>query len=404
MDRFEIPKSATCLQQVEALASHTLSDEEIAQSFLQYQPITSEKNVWAFWDKGFDKMYPAYQETVRNWVRMLGPSWTVRIVDLVEGSPNNMYNFVDKSWFPDCVVEGTMDGKHIPQHTSDLLRLPLLYLHGGVWMDVGNMLHTHLDDLFWNHIASPNTPYEVAVWIITGQIKRVWGSFGNFMLAARKGCDFIKYWHLGYKELWRGRTNEVGFHRHPLIRDIGLADGLIDHFGLEHVEAMSDYVAHMLIGDRLRHLVDTKAGWNGHDFFTNKVFKVQGVPNGVLGAVLTDFCGQRQADLFTTRLDEPDEEKRLDAEKFVVEVLEKSNMYKLYHNSAGTLPALGDIIKRDGWRDATQRPGTFGALYRYGCIHWRSTKAVEESVPFGEGLPLVYGTPTESQQYKLGEA
>lgn len=396
MGKFEIPKSATCLQEVDSSQLRLLSDDEIATELRSYRPITSEKNVWAFWDKGLDAVYPAYRETIFNWVRKLGPSWTVRLVDLVPGSPNNVYTFLDRSWLPECVNEGTMDGKHAPQHTSDLIRLPLLYLHGGVWMDVGNMLHTHLDDLFWNHLTAPDTPYEMAVWIITGQIKKAWGSFGNFMLAARKGCDFIRFWHQGYAELWRGRTNEFGFHKHPLIRDIGIADGMEAYFP-ESVHEMSDYVAHMLVGDRTRHLVDVHTGWDGHAFFKNKVFKVEGLPNGVLGAVKTDYCGQRQADLFTTRLDEADEEKRIAAEKFMVEVLEQSDMYKVYHNSAGGLPALGDIVKRAGWLDATHRPGTFGELYRYGTVHWRSTKEVEQSVPVGDGLPLIHATPTSAQ-------
>ncbi|WYZ36353.1 hypothetical protein EsH8_XIII_000005 [Colletotrichum jinshuiense] len=147
-----------------------------------------------------DAMYPSYRCTVLNWVRKLGPSWTVRLVDLIDGSPNNIYNFICKDWLPDCLVSMTMDGAHKAQHASDLIRLPLLFEHDDVWMDVCNMLHTHLDDLFWNALSDSESRYEIGLWIITSQIRKKWGSFGNFMCAARKESIFIKNWYNGFKE------------------------------------------------------------------------------------------------------------------------------------------------------------------------------------------------------------
>ncbi|KAL5603752.1 hypothetical protein FOVSG1_006502 [Fusarium oxysporum f. sp. vasinfectum] len=306
MVRFEIPKSATRLEQVPPSDLDLRSDEEIIAQLKTYQPIISEKNVWAFWDKGIDYMYPSYQVTILNWVRKLGPSWTVRLLDLVEDSPNNVYTFIDKSFFPECFNNKTMDGRHIAQHQADFMRLPVLYLHGGVYMDVGNMLHTHLDPLFWDHISADDSPYEIAIWMICGQIKKAWGSFGNYMMAARKGCLFIKHWHEGYKELWRTQTNDVDSHKLLIMRDIGLADGIADWGMEDYVNEMSDYVAQMLIGDRTRNLVDVNTGWNGRDFFMNKAFMVEGIYNGILGAIGTEYNGYKQADLLTTRLDEPD--------------------------------------------------------------------------------------------------
>lgn len=391
---FQLPQAATGLREVPRSKLDLRSDAEIAAELGSFRPVTDEKNVWAFWDKGLDAMYPSYRCTVMNWVRKLGPSWTIRLVDLAEGSPNNIYNFVGKEWFPDCVNDKTMDGSHPAQHISDLVRLPLLYEYGGVWMDVGNMLHTHLDDLFWNHLTAPDSPYEIGAWIITGQIRKKWGSFGNFMLAARKGSVFIKNWHNGYKELWNGRTNEVGFHKHPLIQDIGVADGMSDWFSEDKVLGMSDYVAQMLIGDRTRNLLDVETGWNGREFFEKKFFMVEGILNGVLGAIKTDFDGAKQVELFTTRLDEPDATKRKAAEDFVIDMLENTHMYKVYHNSTGGLPALGDMVKKKEFLDADHRPGTFGELYRYGTVHWTSARGVERLLPQVDDGELIRATPT----------
>ncbi|KAF4952237.1 hypothetical protein FSARC_12702 [Fusarium sarcochroum] len=396
MDKFAIPQSATGLREIDHSLLDLRTDSEIIIQLENYQPITSEKNVWAVWDKGFHGMYPSHQQTVLNWVRRLGPSWTVRLVDLVEGSPNNIYNYVGKEWFPDCFNNKTMDGRHAPQHAADLARLPLVYEHGGVWMDVSNMLHTHLDTLFWDHLTAPDTPYEMAAWIITGQIRNKWGDFGNFMFAARKRCEFIKNWHNGYKELWKGRTNVDGFHKHPLITEIGMADGLANPEDENQIKYMSDYVSQMIIGDRTRNLIDVTNGWNGREFWENKVFMVEGIENGILGALKTNLDGLKQAEYFTTRLDEPDLEKRARAEEFMVEMLENSHMYKMYHNSMGERPALGDLVKKKDSRDITFRPGTFGELYRYGTVHWESTREVERLEPQRNGDGLIYGTPSRS--------
>ncbi len=402
MAKFEIPKSASNL--IEVPTSQLNLRQSESQIFAQlsvFQPVCSEKNVWAFWDKGLNAMYPSYRHTVLNWVRKLGPSWTIRIVDLVEGSPNNIYTFVSKDWFPDCFKDQTMDGPHAAQHAADLVRLPLLFAYGGVWMDVGNMLHTHLDRLFWDALSAPNSQYEMGAWIISGQIRKQWGSFGNYMLAARKGCIFIRNWHNSYKELWKGHTNAEGFHKLPLVQDIGLAEGMADWDFQDRILAMSDYVAHMLMGDRTRNMLDINTGWNGRDFFNSKVFMVEGIYNGILGAIRTDFDGYKQVELLTTALNDPDIGKKEAAEAFVIEMLEKSHMYKVYHNSAGGLPALGDLIKMERFQDVDHRPGTFGEMYRYGTVHWCSVRKVERLMPQSTVEDLIRATPTEARKKAL---
>ncbi|KAI1434119.1 hypothetical protein GGR50DRAFT_664192 [Xylaria sp. CBS 124048] len=397
---FALPKSATGLRVVPESRLDLRPEAEIVEALRSFRPVTSEKNVWCFWDKGLDKMYPSYRHTVLNWVRKLGRDWTVRIVDLIDGSPNHIYNYVGEECFPDCFVQRTMDGPHAAQHAADLVRLPLLFEHGGVWMDVGNMLHTHLDELFWDALTGSDSPYEMAVWIIP--IRKQWGSFSNYTIAARKGCVFIKNWHDSYKELWRGRTNATGFHELPLIRDIGLAEGMADWGFRDKIVEMSDYVAQMLMGDRTKNLLDVRTGWNGREFWENRVFMVEGVYNGILGSIRSGYDGHRQAELFTTPLDDPDESKRLAAEAFVVEMLEKSHIYKVYHNSTGGRPALGDVVKKAGFLDADHRPGTYGELYRYGTVHWASTRGVECLVPQPTDEELILATPTtaSAQQNK----
>ena len=103
------------------------SDAEIISSLLYYDPVTSERNVWAFWDKGFNAMPPWSQRNILCWVRRLGASWTVRLLDNVPDSPNNVYRYLEPADFPAAFNERRMDGKGAGQHASDFFRLAVLY-------------------------------------------------------------------------------------------------------------------------------------------------------------------------------------------------------------------------------------------------------------------------------------
>lgn len=45
------------------------TDNEISDLVRAHHPVTSERNIWAFWDKGFDDMYPWCRRNVLAWVR-----------------------------------------------------------------------------------------------------------------------------------------------------------------------------------------------------------------------------------------------------------------------------------------------------------------------------------------------
>ena len=73
-----------------------------------------------------------------GWARRLDPSWQIRLVDMVPGSPRHFSRFVDAEMLPLVLVENKFD-KQTPnraEHASDMVRLPLLYTHGGIYLDV----------------------------------------------------------------------------------------------------------------------------------------------------------------------------------------------------------------------------------------------------------------------------
>ena len=166
------------------------TDTEILQSLSTYRPVTSEKNVWAFWHSGAASMPAWQQRNVIDWIRLLGPSWTVRVLDNVPGSPSNALQFLPEKSLPETFVRGTMDGTHRGQYAADMLRGACLYYYGGVFMDVGAILIRHLDRVCWDQLEDPNSPFEVAVpWMYGITVV-------NHFVASRKGNPFIKRWYV----------------------------------------------------------------------------------------------------------------------------------------------------------------------------------------------------------------
>lgn len=144
----------------------TRSDQEIIDSLHQHVPVTSEKNIWAFWDKGIKRMPGWCQRNVCDWVRLNSNGsnpWTVRVVDAVPESPNYALKFADRSMLPQSFVDGKMQGPYVGPHSADFLRGALLFKHGGVFMDVGNILFRRLDRVGWEELEDPASPYQVCV-------------------------------------------------------------------------------------------------------------------------------------------------------------------------------------------------------------------------------------------------
>jgi hypothetical protein len=187
--KYTIPhefQSQLCL--IEAKDSR--SEYEIVQSLKRYVPVTSERNIWAFWHSGFHNMPSWCQRNVVDWARLCGPLWTIRVLDNVPNSPNNALNYVSEDLLPQAFVKRTMDGPYAAQHSADVLRGACLYLYGGVWMDVGIILIRDIATICWNRLEDPNSPFRIAVpWLYAMLI-------GNWFVASRKDDPFIKRWYV----------------------------------------------------------------------------------------------------------------------------------------------------------------------------------------------------------------
>ena len=185
--KFEIPDEfRDQIHYVDALDKR--SEEEIIRSLESYVPVTGEKNIWAFWDSGIRQMPGWCLRNVVNWVRLCGPSWTIRVLDSDPTSANYALKYITPDLLPDAFVKGQMNGPYVGPHSADFLRGASLYLYGGVFMDTGIILLRQVDTICWKQLEDPSSPFEVSVPLMYGTVT------ANHFVASRKGNPFIKRW------------------------------------------------------------------------------------------------------------------------------------------------------------------------------------------------------------------
>ncbi|KYK54378.1 putative capsule polysaccharide biosynthesis protein [Drechmeria coniospora] len=357
------------------------SDDEISAWLQNRHEVVSERNIWAFWDKGFNKLPPWTKRNVMNWVRKLGPDWTVHVLDNAAGSETNVGHYLDSSFFPEAFNKGMMDGPTVGQHQADLIRLPLLWKYGGIWLDVGTILFCHVDGLCWKQIEDPETPYEMAACAM--ELRPGVDQMTNTFIAARRGNPFVKRWHDIFVAIWGSETNAfaTSFHTHPLVSHIPLpslpADKLSCPEPTISMEFLSDYLAHYLAMERLRKLIDPNDGFNGPAYYAKHVFLLPSMDEMYYLQAFSQWNGAREFAILATKrsgdgaqMDESWET----AERLVNHLLANTAMMKLSHAPPKEAPFLADLWNTEEHSEADESPGTFAARMRYGSVHFEQTR------------------------------
>lgn len=215
MDSFDYPIPAG-LHAIPANVLDLRSDAEVEHDLLHPRPISGEKNIWFFWHKGYTNIHPYAQRNVRAWHRRFSKlGWTVRVLDRVPDSPLNVAHFLDISdphIFPRAFRDGTIGGDYAPQHTSDLVRWPLLVKYGGVYADVGMMQIGDLDRLWNETIGNPDSRFEVLSYNAGGAEER---NLTNYFLASKRDSPLFARCQKLFLELWAadgGKQGEHGWH------------------------------------------------------------------------------------------------------------------------------------------------------------------------------------------------
>lgn len=353
-------------------------DSEVDHDLLHPAPVSSEKNIWFFWHGGFAKMHPYTRRTVRAWHRRFSKKgWTVRVVDREPSSPLNVANFLDindPEVFPRAFVDGTIGGDYAPQHTSDLVRWPLLLKYGGVYADVGMIQIGDLDRLWNETIGNPASPYEVISYGRT---------LSNYFLASNRNNPLFARCHKLFLKLWSadgGKTSTDGMHTSPLLKGAPLfatdlsfeEDG--KKFGPQDVSRLlSDYIVQGQVMVMVMGLVDEEDNWDGPKYVAEHVYAIEFMAGSQLINDLTQWNGPRQFELMSLSLPGPGEAESADqkqAREIVETCLQRSFGFKLAHGLI--LRVMGDTLgslwrKHDG---SDNVPGTYAHWLRYGTTYW----------------------------------
>ncbi|KAK4693880.1 hypothetical protein P7C71_g3596, partial [Lecanoromycetidae sp. Uapishka_2] len=362
------------LHYVEALDNR--SDEEILASLCNHAPVTSEKNIWTYWHSGVRSMPGWCQRNVTNWIRLCGPSWSVRILDNVPNSPNYALRWVTPDLLPDTFVNGTMDGPYTGPHSADFLRGACLFLYGGVWMDVGIILIRQLDKICWRQLEDPNPPFEVSIPWMYGT------TVANHFVASRKGNPFIKRWHDLFVHLWKERTNPGGIIEDPLVffaKDITFEASESRDFHWEFSVGpltVMEYIGQVMAWLRVCMLEDPNDGFDGPTYFGHKILLFDVLSEDWGAEATIGFSGKDLFNVLKTKRDAaPESVEYQTAYKSVWRLLTRSSMQKITHGKDLTkTPALGilwDMEENDG-KDIAG--GTFAELLRYGSVHFEQKR------------------------------
>ncbi|KAF3931987.1 hypothetical protein ABW20_dc0102741 [Dactylellina cionopaga] len=377
--KFGIPEEfAAELHYVDSLDSR--SDDKIIASLSAHSPVTSERNIWAYWHSGLQSMPPWCQRNVINWARLCGPSWNIHILDNVTDSPNHVLRWLDASLLPDAFVNNTMDGPYVGPHSADFLRGACLYKYGGVYMDVGIILIRSLDRICWKQLED-DSPYQVSIPWMYGSVS------ANHFVASRKGDPFIKAWHDLFVHLWRGRTNYQGIGLDPLVafcQELDFSESQKRGFNWEFtVDAFTtmQYIGQVISWLRLC-MIDGGGNEGELDwaqYAKDHIFWYDVLDENFGAETVIGFTGQPLFDALATKLDtDPNSEEYKIAYKLVWRLLTKSSMQKITHGKNLTkTPALGLLWDREENKDKDREPGTFAELLRYGSVHFEQAREIK---------------------------
>lgn len=90
-------------------------------------------------------------------------------LDMIDGSPNPLLKIFPRSGvlLSGCIAPSDHDGKSRWAARRGSHTLPLLYLYGVSWLNVGFLLFRDLDNLCWQALADSSNPIELAGFKMT---------------------------------------------------------------------------------------------------------------------------------------------------------------------------------------------------------------------------------------------
>jgi hypothetical protein len=367
----------------------TRSDLLVDSDLTNPKPIVEgdEKNIWFFWHNGYSGMHPYCQRNVRAWHRRFSRlGWVVRVVDRKPGSPLNISNFLDvtdPSLFPRAFTEDTLSGSHALQHTSDLVRWPLLLRYGGVYADVGLMQIGDLDRLWNDTVGNPDSPYTVLSYQGGNDDEY---ALTNYFLCSNRGNPLFQRAHDLFLALWAeegGKVDTVGMRNSPLLAGVPMmtAPSFEEDrrtYSVEEASALlTDYIIQGQALTMAMSAADSRTGWNGPEYVATHVYAIEFMVGSQLINEHTSWNGSLAFALMSLPLphsDEIESDEQKKAKAIVEDCLSRSFGFKLA--TGLILRVMGDTLS-SLWRQhvgSDNIPQTYAHWLRYGIEHWEQNE------------------------------
>ncbi|KAF1938428.1 hypothetical protein EJ02DRAFT_457884 [Clathrospora elynae] len=344
-------------------------------------PSHGSKSIFAFWHSGIHALPPYLLHNVIAWYRRFSPlGWSIYVLDTVLGSPLNVFNFIDTtsaSVVPAAFTNGTIDGDYAAQHTSDLVRYPLLLKYGGVYLDVGILQFGDLDRLWNEHISNPASPYDFAGFTM-GDAPEL--QIVNFALMSGARNPLICRAHHILLQIWDGKTNTAGTHAHPLVshvplmrvpQDIGVDDKALGKMVIND-EAMTDYAIQIQCMGSAQSWLDEEDYWDGPKYVREKCWLTSMIDGAFVHEQMTSWSGQRQFELLNLTIPKTGEEESENqalARKIVEKLVADSWCLKLSHGFSAKLfgsDTLGMLWRKHNGSDCGD--GTYAGWLRWAQV------------------------------------
>ncbi len=295
---------------------------------------------------------------------------------------------------PEAFINGNLDGHYAAQHTSDLIRYPLLLRYGGIYLDVGILQFGDLDWLWTKHITNPNSPYDFAGFTMGDEPD---AQIVNFAFMSGPNNPLVRRAHYILLKLWEGKTNTTGMHKHPLVSHCPMMqvpqEVVIDVEGQEKMvindAAMTDYAIQIQCMGSAQHWLDEEDGWDGPKYVREKCWLLSMMSGAFVQEQMTSWSGQRQFDLFKLALPAPGQEESEDqklARSIVEAVVRDAWCLKLGHGFTAKLfggDTLGMLWRKHDGTDCGE--GTYAGWLRWAEVNCKSDKEMQPmSIPVYE--------------------
>jgi hypothetical protein len=375
--------SYPCVPGTTALSASPACNSRLSQPSCPGLPTPGAKSIFAFWHSGIQTLPPYLLRNVNNWHRRFAPlGWTIYVLDTVPGSPLNVSNFLDttsRSIVPEAFISGTLNGTYAAQHTSDLIRYPLLLKYGGIYLDVGLLQFGDLNWLWNEHIANPASPYDFAGFTMGDPPDGI--SIVNFAFMCGRENPLVRRAHYILLKVWEGKTNTAGAHEHPLVNHLPLMhvpqEVVVDDDGQGKMvindAVMTDYAIQIQCMGSAQRWLDEEDGWDGPKYVREHCWLYSMMAGAFAHEQVTSWSGERQWELLKQKLPQPGEEETDDqafARKMVENTIANSWCLKLGHGFSAKLfgaDTLGMLWRK---REASDcEDGTYAGWLRWAEVH-----------------------------------